>query len=74
MSTTLPAGTLTLAEFLALPADEHVDRELIRGELKERPLTRRNRFHAKTEATVAYFLKRWLVNQPSPGLLLHTNI
>ncbi len=60
MSAVLPAGTLTLAEFLALPSDANVDRELIRGELKERPMTRRNRFHAKCEARAAKLLGYWL--------------
>lgn len=66
MSTVLSAGTMTLAEFFALPPNNSVDRELIRGELKERPVTKRNRFHAKTEAAVTYMLKAWLVEQLSP--------
>ncbi len=67
MSAVLPAGTLTLAEFFALPPDDGVDRELIRGELRERPMTKRNRFHAKTEATLSYLLKAWLATQSSPS-------
>ena len=44
---------MTLAEFEALPENDSVDRELIAGVLKERTMTRRNRFHAKTEANIA---------------------
>ena len=53
-----------LDEFLALPEDSNIERELINGVLKERPLTRRNRFHAKTEASIATFLTLWLLEQP----------
>ena len=66
MSTVLPSGTMTIEAFLALPQDDNVDRDLVRGEVKERPLTRRNRFHAKTEARVAYLLTAWLQTQPAP--------
>jgi hypothetical protein len=38
-------STMTTAQLLALP-DDGVERELIRGELRERPTTRRNRLHA----------------------------
>ena len=57
-------GNLTTAgEVLAMP-DDGVDRELIRGELRERPMTRRSRLHARTEATVSYVLNLWLDRQP----------
>ncbi len=57
---------LSLDEFLALPEDSNIERELINGVLKERPMTRRNRFHAKTEARIATFLTLWLLEQPEP--------
>jgi len=66
MSTVWPSGTMTIEEFLALPPDDNVDRDLVRGKLKERTSTRRNRFHAKTEASVAYLLTQWLFTQPAP--------
>lgn len=52
-------------ELLALPANG-MERELIRGELKERPMTRRSRRHSRTEGKLAYFLGHWLYQQPEP--------
>ena len=57
---------MTLAEFEALPENDSVDRELIAGVLKERTMTRRNRFHAKTEANIAFALNTWRHHQPAP--------
>jgi hypothetical protein len=51
--------TMTAEEFLALPEDG-IDRELIRGELRERGMTYRNRFHSKVEANIVFELKLWL--------------
>lgn len=66
MSTALPTGTLTLAEFLALPEDGEVERELIRGEVRERPMTKRSRLHAKTQARLSKILGVWLDSLPVP--------
>jgi Uma2 family endonuclease len=60
MSTATP--TMTTREMLALP-DDGMERELIRGELREREMTRRNRLHAATESQVVYSLKNWLAHQ-----------
>ena len=57
---------MTLTDFLALDDDPAVERELIAGVFKEQPMTRRNRFHAKTEARIATFLTLWLLDQPEP--------
>jgi Uma2 family endonuclease len=68
----LPSSrAMTAEELLALPEDG-VDRELIRGELRERPMTRRNPDHSEIEATVAHFLIRWLDVQPSPRGKVHS--
>lgn len=56
---------MTTAELLALP-DDGVERWLIRGELRERPMTVRNRFHSKTMTKVAQHLGNWLDGQPQP--------
>jgi Uma2 family endonuclease len=64
MSTAELPKLITLEEFLAFPDD--MDRELIRGEVRERPMTKRNRFHAETEAKLAYFLNHWLRQQSAP--------
>lgn len=62
----MPAMDLiSLEEFLALPDDEF-ERELIRGELRERAMTRRNRSHARLEALLASLLHDWLKTQPEP--------
>jgi Uma2 family endonuclease len=50
---------LTIEEFLALPNDG-MDRELIRGELKERPMSYRSLEHGLTVARVTHQLMRWL--------------
>lgn len=56
---------MSVEEFLALP-DDGTERMLIRGELWERDMTRRNRFHSRIEARVAYLLVGWLEAQPTP--------
>jgi len=56
---------MTTEELLALPEDG-VDRDLIRGQLREKPMTRRNRWHSRLEARIVYFLESWLDTQPEP--------
>lgn len=65
MSTTSATHLMTTEELLAMP-DDGVDRELIRGELREKPMTRRNRIHARIEVNVSYLLRLWLDRQPEP--------
>jgi Uma2 family endonuclease len=50
---------------LAMPANG-VERELIQGELLEKPMTRHNPHHARTETKVAFYLQGWLEQQPEP--------
>ncbi len=61
MSTVTPA--MTTAEMLALP-ENGKERELIRGELREREMTRRNRLHAATQSRIVQKLRNWLDQQP----------
>lgn len=62
---------MTTEELLALPDDPEVERSLLFGKLVERPMTRRNFSHSRTEAQVAYLLKNWLEQQPAPrGMVL----
>ena len=56
---------MTAEELLALPLDG-MDRELIQGELRERPMTLRNRVHSAIEAQVTIALGVWLQSQPEP--------
>lgn len=60
MSTAAP--NMTTEELLALP-ENGMERELIRGELREREMTRRNRLHAATESRIVHVLRNWLDSQ-----------
>ena len=66
MSTLTAPRMLTLEEFAAMP-DDGVERELIRGEVRERAMTRRNRNHSKVEHRINKILGIWLDTQPEPG-------
>ncbi len=66
MNDTPQAILMTTEEFLALPADEDVERDLIRGQLREEPMTRHNPRHSGTEVNLGYLLKSWLKQRPPP--------
>ena len=59
------SSLMTTEELLAIPEDG-IDRWLIAGELRERPMTKRNRFRSRTMARVTRFLDSWLDDQPEP--------
>ena len=59
------SSPMTTEDLLAIPEDG-IDRWLIAGELRERPMTKRNRFHSRTMARVTRFLDSWLDDQPEP--------
>lgn len=67
MSTVAPP--MTTEEMLTLP-DNGAQRELVLGELRETPMTKRNRNHSSAEARIAYLLGRWLDQHPQPGTRL----
>lgn len=56
---------MTLAEFLALP-DDGVNRELIRGELREEAMTTRGYPHGRVTMNLGFLLGSWLRAQPAP--------
>ncbi len=56
---------MTTDELLALPEDG-TDRWLIAGELRERPMTIRNRHHSRIMGRVVNILVVWLDEQPEP--------
>ena len=58
-------GLLTGEELLALP-DDGMERWLIRGQLRERPMSFRNRWHGRVQARIAQLLGNWLDEQPPP--------
>src|SRR5262245_17582882 len=53
-------------EFDALPESEEVERWLINGELRERPMTKRNPDHSGATAAITILLGIWLRRQPKP--------
>lgn len=62
---TATSAQLTTDDLLGLPEDGF-DRWLLRGELRERPMTVRNRFHSRILVRVARFLDAWNDEQPAP--------
>jgi Uma2 family endonuclease len=56
---------MTTEQLLALP-DDGMERWLIRGQLREKPMTVRNRWHSRIMVRVARFLDVWLDQQPEP--------
>jgi Uma2 family endonuclease len=65
MSTTIAPPILTGDDLFALP-DDGIEREFIRGQLRERPMTRLNRRHSRTTARLARFLDLSLDQRPEP--------
>ena len=62
-------GTLaitTTEQLLALGEEDGFERHLIRGQLWEKPKTRRNPRHSRCEARIAFLLIKWLHGQPKP--------
>jgi len=59
------SSLMTTEDLLAIPEDG-TDRWLIAGELRERPMTRRNRFHSRVMIRVGKILDNWLDKQPEP--------
>ncbi len=64
MSTVAPTVT-TGEELVALP-DDGIEREIIRGELRERPMTGRNPRHSRAMTRLARFLDESLDGRPQP--------
>ena len=62
---------MTTEELLALP-DDGVDRELICGELREKPMTTRSRAHSFVMTNLAGVLWAWARQQPRPRGRVYT--
>jgi Uma2 family endonuclease len=60
------ADTLTTTEDLLAMPEDGTERWLIRGELREKPTTVRNRYHSRTLMLVGQILLNWLDKQPEP--------
>jgi Uma2 family endonuclease len=65
MNRSATAPLMTTRELLAMP-DNGVYRYLIRGQLRELPMTKHNRWHSRIEARIVYRLSAWLEQQPEP--------
>ncbi len=65
MSAIIDAPLMTTEELLALPNDG-IDRWLIEGQLREKPMTVRNRVHSRIMVRIAKFLDNWADAQPMP--------
>lgn len=65
MATAEATTLMTTEQLLALP-DDGVERWLIRGQLREKPMTYRNRWHSRATTRVSKFLDNWLDRQPVP--------
>jgi Uma2 family endonuclease len=65
MATAEATALVTTEQLLAMP-DDGVERWLIRGQLREKPMTYRNRWHSRAMARIARFLDVWLDQQPEP--------
>ena len=57
---------VTTEALLAIP-DNGMDRWLVRGELREKPMTVRNRLHSEVLISVGACLKNWRDSQREPG-------
>lgn len=65
MIVSAPATIMNTDELLAMPRDG-VKRWLIRGKLREMPMTIRNRWHSQIMMRMAQLLGNWLDQQPLP--------
>jgi Uma2 family endonuclease len=65
MSTAAAPGLVTTEELLNLPQNG-TDRWLIRGQLRQKPMTVRNRFHSRAMVVIATELECWNRRQPEP--------
>ena len=62
---------MTAEEFLALPDDDGIERELIRGELREKPMTVRNKKHTRVAARLTTKLSIWLDSHETASGEIH---
>jgi Uma2 family endonuclease len=65
MSAIVDAPLRTTEELLALPRNG-AERWLIRGQLREKPMTVRDRTHSRIMARIVYLLEKWLETQLEP--------
>lgn len=66
MTTLTEPVVMTTEQLEALPQDDGIDRELINGQLRERPMTVRNRRHGRTQSRFVKHLENWRETLPDP--------
>lgn len=59
MTTLAEPVLMTTEQLLSLPENDEIDRELINGQLREWPMTRRNRRHSRTQSRFVNHLENW---------------
>lgn len=57
---------LTTEDLFSMP-DDGIERDLIRGELREYPVTKRNRYHSKVLISVGGILRNWVIATQNGG-------
>ncbi len=65
MTSAILSEPITTEALLAFP-ENGMERWLVRGELKEKPMTVRNRLHSKVMVSLSAVLKNWRDSQPEP--------
>lgn len=66
MNATVTTTTMTTEELFALP-DDGIERDLVRGELREYPITKRNRQHSRVMVAVGHILLSWVIHKNVGG-------
>jgi Uma2 family endonuclease len=59
MNSSVASLSLTTSDIFEI-ADDDIEREIIRGELRERPMTRRNQLQSETMMAVGEYLRVWV--------------
>jgi len=62
-------GAMTAEDFLDMPQDDGIDRELIGGLVWEKGVTYRTRFHANVEGRIAHLLNLWRDTNGIEGMI-----
>ena len=66
MNATAITSTMTTEELFELP-DDGIERDLVRGELREYAMTKRNRQHSRVMVSVGHILRNWVLSQKVGG-------
>lgn len=66
MSPSIASAAVTTSDLFTL-SEDGVERDLIRGELREYPMTKRNRHHSRVMFAVGLVLGNWVIQSGSGG-------